>query len=265
MVSPRPSLPPRRYPLAALRDYVVQGHNDVAGWLLPGAAMVIWSLIEIQEKLGIRGDIAEIGVYRGKLFILLCQALREDETGTAIDPFEYPTLGKFQADFERNLTRAGIDPSVVRILSKLSQDVDAPMILQDRAHQVRLFSIDGEHEREPVLRDLALAEQCLAPDGVMIIDDLFHTWSPGATEGVIKYLDSHGGDIVPLALLDRQADLRKGGVKLLACRKHKWQQYAWYLRELHPRNLKMVTQFCGHHTLVFNFFEGAWKKRLFDY
>ena len=65
---------------AKLTHYLTELAKDVDGYLQSGSASVIWSLFEVQEELGITGNIAEIGVYHGRLFVFLCHAAADGET-----------------------------------------------------------------------------------------------------------------------------------------------------------------------------------------
>ncbi len=78
---------PRRFAREALWDYATSGVGKVHGWLLQGSIVLVWSVLEVQEAFGERGDVAEIGVFKGKLFILLCHGLGLDEQAVAIDSF----------------------------------------------------------------------------------------------------------------------------------------------------------------------------------
>ncbi len=48
---------------AKLTHYLTELAKDVDGYLQSGSASIIWSLFEVQDELGITGNIAEIGVY----------------------------------------------------------------------------------------------------------------------------------------------------------------------------------------------------------
>jgi hypothetical protein len=254
-----------RFPLSALRAYVLEDGETVKGFLLPGAATVIWSLIEIQQHLGIRGDVAEIGLFHGKLFILLALALRGDEIAIGVDPFEYSNFGQFEPEFRRNIARFGIDDAMIRIFRQTSQSLDPATLMRDRPRGVRLFSVDGNHTAAALAHDLPLAARCLADDGLLLIDDIFHTWSPEVTEAAIDFIRGNDQDLVPLALIDRQGSLRGGGCKLVACRSRHLVRYASFLRRLHPENLKTVAPFCGHRTPIFDFSDGVSKRHLLNY
>ena len=71
-----------------LEQYLFEGSRHVDGYLQSGSASVIWSIFDIQDELNITGNIAEIGAFHGKLFILLCHSLRSGERGFAIDAFD---------------------------------------------------------------------------------------------------------------------------------------------------------------------------------
>jgi len=53
------------------KHYLKKGINSVAGWLTIADKFLISSLCGIQTELDFTGSIGEIGVYHGKLFILL--------------------------------------------------------------------------------------------------------------------------------------------------------------------------------------------------
>jgi hypothetical protein len=71
-----------------LEHSLAEGSQHVDGYLQSGSASIIWSIFDIQDELEIAGNLAEIGVYHGKLFILLCHCLRKGERAFAVDPFD---------------------------------------------------------------------------------------------------------------------------------------------------------------------------------
>jgi hypothetical protein len=54
-----------------LSSYLRHGHKRVAGWLEPGAAEMIVSVDRAQRQRNVAGNVAEIGVHYGRLFVLL--------------------------------------------------------------------------------------------------------------------------------------------------------------------------------------------------
>src|SRR4051794_35550378 len=86
--------------------YLRYGCKFVKGWMQPAAALMIRTVSEVQIGLGVRGNIAEIGVHHGKLFVLLYLLRRETETAVAIDLFEHPFYGKNALNaFHTNMRR----------------------------------------------------------------------------------------------------------------------------------------------------------------
>ena len=55
--------------------YLLRGSRTVAGWMFSGAAAMVRAISDAQRE---PGNIAEIGVYHGMLFILLYLLARGD-------------------------------------------------------------------------------------------------------------------------------------------------------------------------------------------
>src|SRR6516164_11400793 len=70
--------------------YVLENksHHTVTGWLNEGAISTVIAFAKWQEENNVFGDVAEIGVHHGKLFILLADLRRDHERAFAVDVFE---------------------------------------------------------------------------------------------------------------------------------------------------------------------------------
>ena len=68
------------------------------------------------------------------------------------------------------------DSIAVNLLAKVE-------LTRDRG-PFRLFSVDGCHTTEHTLADLNTAQDCLAPGGVIILDDYMQPHWPGVTEAL---------------------------------------------------------------------------------
>jgi hypothetical protein len=215
-----------------LRRYLKHGHKFVDGWMLPAAAKMIATLSAVQEAEGISGNVAEIGVHHGKLFILLYLLTRGDERAVAIDLF---------ADSSRNIDESGAG-DLGKLRANLARHADATMrrlvvyqgdsvnldgaTLKNLARGAyRLISIDGGHTAEITAHDLATAEESLAPGGVIILDDCFNEMWPGVSEGVYRYFHEPRG-ILPFAT---------GGNKVLFCAPNAIPFYVDSLRAIASR------------------------------
>ena len=248
----------------AIAAYCLRGHESVAGWLQPGATSLIWSLIEVQKHERISGDIAEIGVWHGKLFILLSLSLVGSEKATAIDPFNMPGYPNFIAAFQHNLAQFEIPPEKVMTHQMRSEQIPLGQASSFLGEHVRFISLDGEHRRVSIMHDLRLAKEVLSDFGVVVVDDIFSAWAPSVTEGIIDFLRQDAGDLVPFALAASDGPLTTGCAKVFLCRESAKSFYTDYLRRLNGGNLKLTTDFCDHSVLVFDFEEGVKKKQLIE-
>jgi len=88
------------------RDYL-RCHHAIEGWIEHAAAHVIAYLIASQTANGISGNMMEIGVHHGRLFILLALGRQSGETSLAVDMFEQKHLNssRFGAGRPRALDR----------------------------------------------------------------------------------------------------------------------------------------------------------------
>lgn len=179
--------------MTSAEDYAVHGRRSVAGWLAPESARIIAALGRAQTAAGVGGGVAEIGIHHGKLFILLALLRQPGEGALAIDIFARQDLNRDasgQGDkeiFLGHLARFGCDPATVAIIERDSTSISAGEV-REAAGMVRLFSVDGGHTSEVVENDLALAEQVLAPGGVVIMDDVYNEAWPEVAEGTFRYL-----------------------------------------------------------------------------
>ena len=69
-------------------NYLSNESRNIDGYLQSGSASLIWSICDVQDELKIYGDVAEIGVYHGKLLIYFCLKLNKGERAFAIDVFD---------------------------------------------------------------------------------------------------------------------------------------------------------------------------------
>jgi predicted O-methyltransferase YrrM len=156
--------------------------NVQGGGLTPATAAVWKALLDAQAAAGIRGDICEIGVWRGFSAALLASALREDERLLILDKFQKPKA--YLPNIER------FAPGVSgRILHEPGDSVElrrfgAPLLASAR---LRFAHIDGEHSYEAVASDAALCGGRMAEDGVWVFDDMFSYACPQLTEALFDH------------------------------------------------------------------------------
>ena len=186
----------------SLASYLELGIGAVEGWLSPTTASILAQLLVGQARAGLRGDVCEIGVHHGRLFLVLANALAPGDKAVAVDVFgdqdknvDRSGLGDRDA-FERNLARYAPDASV-EIVQQSSLDLERLGFLSRR---FRFISVDGGHTAPTVANDLRLAEHTLLPHGIVALDDILSTHWTGVLTGLAAYVAA-GGTLQPFALV----------------------------------------------------------------
>jgi hypothetical protein len=256
-----------------LDAYLRGGYKTVEGWLFPGAIALLSSLESIQQELGLRGSVGEIGIHHGKLFILLYLLCREDERAVAVDLFEQQEknldrsgLGD-EEKFRRNLASHAGDDRRLTLIAGDSTELTPPGLLAAGAGRFRLFSVDGGHTAQITESDLALVSGVLTDGGVLVLDDYFNEEWPGVSEGTNRFFanrnaNADGSPLIPFAV---------GGNKLLFTtdRAHA-DSYVEHLLRTEPRaalgsrfgcNRKMTNLF-GYDVVSYRFFVRGIRQRL---
>ena len=193
--------------------YLAHGLAHVSGWLKAESARVVRALQQVQDENGVRGNVAEIGVHHGKLFLLLAGDLHDGEEAVALDVFgdqqkNLDRSGKGdRAVFERNL-ETWAPGAAVRIVQASSLEV-APETARETFGDVRMISIDGGHTAEVAEHDLWLAQACLVEGGIVILDDLLNPHWLGVVTGLAAYL-SGGGTLRAFAYSENKLYLTSG-------------------------------------------------------
>ena len=250
----------------ALGAYAMAAVESVAGMLQSGSISVLWSLAELQDAFAVTGDVAEIGVHHGRLFIMLCLALNPGERAHAVDIFGDPP-GSNQADrdqFLANLARFHIAPEHFDLAVQDSRTLIQGQWPERAAGYIRLVSVDGDHRRDAVLRDLALAASSLNEGGVIIADDLFNPWYPTVTEAVYEFFWRQPGDMEPLAFIAANGPVETGAAKLLMARSAFAARYKAGLKLLNQDDLKHCDAFAGFADVPHFYFAAQPSKRTLD-
>ena len=250
------------------QNYVKKGVEAINGMLQSGSLSILWSLMELQDHFDVKGNIAEIGVFQGKLLLLLCHWLNRGETAYGIDVYGTPP-GRNQADidsFLENLKYFGFADSDCKLIVKDSFYLSAQDICDLAGGQtIRLFSVDGDHSKEGVLHDLTIATASLCDGGVIIADDLFNAWYPTVTEAVYEYFRTEAAEeMEPIAFIAANGPVETGAAKLLIARQGYATKYKAGLKILNQDDLKHCDPFAGHKEVPTFWFASEPKKRTLD-
>jgi hypothetical protein len=191
------------------------GCGQYGGGVFLAAASITGVLMRLQAFLGLRGDMAEIGVLEGAYFRQLYSFLNGNEVCYAVDPYiELPDLKeKVKSDFK---VKYGLK-NQARFLYESSLDLSPEVLQREGSPGIRFFSIDGNHTEEYVLNDLIIAQRTLVNGGIIAIDDYFDKYSPGVSVGMARFfIENHN---------DRLAILIAGGNKVFLTTKGDYSRY----------------------------------------
>lgn len=234
--------------IPAVDAYLARGYDTVPGMSSRFAAAICCGLLRIQSEMGVKGPIAEVGSFEGRFFIALAHALKEGEVALGIDLFDWPNP-EVKDRFEANCAKHGV-PADKRITWKTdSRTMTAADLLAKLGGQrPRFIHVDGEHSRHALARDLERATSVLAPEGVIVLDDMLHPGYPTLMVTVHEYLAAHP-EMTVLAIIDRETIT--AATKFVLCRTDWFKRYEEALLKAYEKNVwPMGADFEPHWCLV---------------
>ena len=175
----------------------------------------IWKWEEINEWLPIEdavianslspscARILEVGSWKGGWAISMAENDRSRKI-ICVDP--YPNLDQVRDGFLRIVAERASEQIV------LFPDLETA--LSGQKLSLDLIHIDGEHSQDAVYRDLTRSISCLAPAGLLIIDDIFYHSFPGVTAAAFKAIGEF--ELSPFLFT---------GKKLYVCHKEYYSDY----------------------------------------
>lgn len=174
-----------------IRKFIFKDLQTVEGYLDPPDALVFLALLQAQSAQGLRGGVAEIGVFYGRSYFLFRKVCGDDEKILAIDLFDIDQNADgatTQYDrFIENGARLHL-PVDQNLVVRGDSTQLRPKEIVERIGNTRFFSIDGGHMLHHVTSDSVLALDTLAPHGIIAFDDTFNPAWPEVTVGVTDFL-----------------------------------------------------------------------------
>jgi len=199
----------------AVDRYIAEDYDSVRGMSSAFAATICGHVIRRQTALGITGHIAEIGTFEGRFFIAMALGLAPGEHALGIDTFDWPNAGLIDL-FRSHCARLGLPRDRYTAIKANVRSLTADDIGKALGGPVRFWHLDGDHSREQLLADLALAEATLHPQGMICLDDMLHPGYPLLVVAVHQWLERHP-DWRVLAVIDREDIV--AAAKFLLCHK----------------------------------------------
>lgn len=165
------------------QDYLADYFHNVDGWLEEGAVYAAELLLLSQKDLNIEGVNLEIGVWKGK-YLGAIIAITPERDAHGIDVWlhnQEDNVKAFLGSISANTCLA------LHRFNSYDLDNENFFTLINRK-KLAFGSIDGSHNMNVVMHDLANIIRLLAPGGIIAIDDFLNPLCLGVTEGVIEFL-----------------------------------------------------------------------------
>ena len=188
-------------PISEIKKYM-EDFEKIQGSFHRNYVRVYFCINSYHEKHGIRGNLAEIGISRGKSFIPLCFLCKPGELALAVDIFASPkpdyddVIGDYNIFLDNIRKYLTGKLEYIKILQVNSENCTPQDYLNKvKGKKMRIFSVDGCHTSEATEIDLRNAYNCLEKGGVIILDDYFHAGRPGVSEGFHRFLFKDNPDL----------------------------------------------------------------------
>ena len=235
-------------PVAAER-YLAEQFHRVRGASSKIGAIVATRVLAAQSAGGVRGHIAEIGVYEGRFFISLALCAQPGEKLIATDVFTWPDEGVADR-FLANCRFHGVNPDDVLVQKAATQTLTPDAYRKAAGGPVRFLHVDGAHKYDSVLHDLQLAKAALHPQGVICLDDVLHPLYPALTIAAGDWLKANP-EFALFAVVDRESFA--SACKFMLCRREHARFYREALVASSPELLfKHRAQYFGDEALIFS-------------
>ncbi|MDP9101174.1 MAG: class I SAM-dependent methyltransferase [Actinomycetota bacterium] len=160
--------------------------DTVAGWFHRIDRTLFRFLLGTQRSRGERGDLAELGVFQGQSAILLGDFLADGETFTVVDLFEDPATDPANRR-ENDSTYDGLTQQIFenqylrfhRQLPTVVRGYSSTIVAHAQAGTHRFVHVDASHLYAHVQADIVAARTLLAPNGLLVLDDIRTAHAPG--------------------------------------------------------------------------------------
>lgn len=164
----------------------------IPGWFGRDDFAAFGFFLDGQQHAEPPGDLAELGVYKGKSAAMIGAFQQPSETFTVVDIFEDGRMSDAdnarenareyenfaRADFERYYR--SIHPRLPVVVQGLSESIG-----DHAAHGTHRFvHIDASHLYEHVARDITVAKSLVRHDGIVVLDDYRSPHTPGVSAAV---------------------------------------------------------------------------------
>ena len=163
----------------------LKNENDLEGWFFPPDMLSLAILNDIHSKRNIKGNIVEIGVYKGKSFSFLSHLTKENETLFGYDAFPEDYYESTKLALEKYGARVKFELIKADTSELNDDDIDAKI----HGKATRILHIDAGHEYHEVLHSLLSFSPYVVDAGIIVMDDYQDPEFPGIEAAVLDFCE----------------------------------------------------------------------------
>ena len=167
----------------AITSFINGGANEIEGWFYPHDMVIFYLLDAMQKQLDVRGNIAEVGVYKGKSLALLGMLARDEEQLYAFDAYPEDYLQKTRDVVQQFCPW----PLNLHYITGDTAAYTTAQLQDTLSGRLRLLHIDAGHEYHEVLHSLYLIAPFVSDDGIIIMDDYHDREFPGVAAAALDF------------------------------------------------------------------------------
>lgn len=188
-----------------VKNFYSAAHKEIDGWFFNLDQIAFFELFAMQNSSKLGGDVAEVGVYKGKSLVFLSLLKHQEERIVGFDLFDED----HEEQTKKNVEAYGND-SNLSLVKGLTSSISVERLDTILFNPLRFLHIDAGHEYHEVLEQLLLFTPYLADFGIIAMDDYQDREFPGIESAVLDFCE-----------IDRPrrfVPFLSGGNKLYMCR-----------------------------------------------
>ena len=201
----------------------LKDEHDLEGWFFPPDMASLFVLDRMHSNYKIKGDLVELGVYKGKSFSFLSHLIKENETLFGYDTFPED----YYESTKLALEKYGAIVKFELIKADTSELNDDNIKAKINGEGIRILHIDAGHEYHEVLHSLLSFSPYVVDAGIIVMDDYQDPEFPGIEAAVLDFCE-----------IDRPRrfiPFFSGGNKMYLCLSH--------MANLYQQNILLSEQF----------------------
>lgn len=215
----------------------------IPGWFCPIDMLLFDFFLEYQRDNQILGKMGEIGVFKGKSLVKLCQYSRAWEGLFALDiSFTNENIVEVRKNINKILS--SYDTNQIMFICAFSKYMSSHNIDEGSFYKnTRFFHIDGGHSGIDTYNDMKLADDLLSYEGILVLDDFPNPMYPGIKEAYYTYVTQHPESFKILVTSPS---------KCYCCRPSDYEKYSEYVNSKLLNYIKTSKFDMKNHSVIRN-------------